>query len=1258
MPDFKIFALSIMIFCLANQSVAESFMRGRVVMGDGSAPPVRVEIQRTCPGGASLIEASTDARGVYWWRVASATTLHCVLEAVLAGYESSKIDTSLEQLYLSAEFPALVLKARGSGTNPGEPLLLPRATSKSWNLAQKALSAKNWGEAERLIRATLREAPAFAQAWNSLGAVCQYQKKIADAREAYQHAIKLDSGLLIAYLNMTRLEIGSERWAQALTNAELLIKADAGHRYLEAYLDAVVAQYALHDLAGAEATLKTALPIDKKHELPRLEFFMGAVLAAKDDPDGSAEHFKKYLELVPQAKDASAVRAYLEHAGLALPLPAETEVLPGLIDPNLPTSGDAWVPGGINALAKTARLKATASYETFFRDYCRAIVAETSKANNMRTPGYVANVEAYMAAVAELTRLVERQGDKSIISLSLADAKQVQHTREILALLGWKVVEEDGALRLEPGGQDADGPRQRIPAAFDIDEVTMQQDLQTGKTFRFEIPWENAALAGGAAWWAVLVKEFSALPGGMAEGLARDPKMAKTYAALAAMQVDAAEILARMGVRGLAAQYSDVLWLYSDKFRVSSGAVEVPGGVEAEKVWEKLANASPRDPATFFRALLVADRGRVAAFYHALAHADAAHQKFFTSTTARARRFYTWYRNSDELRDGVGGPARIWRPGFFQNVPLDDRGNVRFPGGKAIWTSASMSDDDALAHLNSPEALLAVADLEVKRRAPFDAVSAKLLANHFNEWHALFPYFEEMPGLGRGELEALETFSRTVAGYRKAQQNLVMGEWHSLVALIVLGRKSGSLDDAIGVRAFRHACQRLLAEDYSAKALEVLREISGVNPNLDEAVAESLLRLDAPRRAAFERVRELQGAPPLENLGPSPDPGRTLAALAGLVYGAVVNPESLLISEDPDLIRKHQFVSDACDTCGAASAERLKLFSPASMLSSDAPPGSRITGGFMHFDNVAKNLVYGGPLINVASTVKPSPKSILSGAASAAAFTKETAEETVFRTSARLVQVFATITDSRGRYVDNLTGDGFTIMDDGKRVRVAAFETAASDLSCTLLLDTTESMRASLPALKRAALKFIEGLRPNDSVAVYALKDGVTELQQFTTDKSAAARAVLQTEPGGMTALYDGLVRTVRDVSVRPGKKAVVAFTDGNDNISTLTGDTAIVRAKTAGVPIYTIAKGSDLQDETLGQLAAISRATGGMSFAIHSSSEMANVFEKVFQDVMHGYLLAFQPPDAEGHVWHTIEVVLKSPKGRKVRARDGYYPE
>ena len=178
-------------------------------MGDGSIPPVASTSSVPVPAGASIVEATTDARGVYWWKDPSSMTLHCVLEAILAGYESTQIDTSLQQMYLSAEFPALVLKPRGSGTQAGAPLLLPRATSKSWNLAQKALGAKNWAEAERLLRITLRDAPALAPAWNSLGAACQFQKKIEDARDAYRHAIKVDPNLLIAHLNMTRLEINA-----------------------------------------------------------------------------------------------------------------------------------------------------------------------------------------------------------------------------------------------------------------------------------------------------------------------------------------------------------------------------------------------------------------------------------------------------------------------------------------------------------------------------------------------------------------------------------------------------------------------------------------------------------------------------------------------------------------------------------------------------------------------------------------------------------------------------------------------------------------------------------------------------------------------------------------------------------------------------------------------------------------------------------------------------------------------------------------
>jgi Ca-activated chloride channel family protein len=1276
---------TVTLFLICQVGRADSFMRGKVTMEDGSPPPGPVLIQRVCPGANAQKEGATDKRGYYLWRVLRRTEGGaedvCLLKAVLTGYHSTTIDTSQESLYFSLDLPALILRPSNAAAAADENPKLPRAAAKLWDLGMKAVAAKSWVEAEALLRKTVQAAPDFAPAWNSLGAACQNQQKTGDAREAYRHAIQLDRGMLLAHLNLTRLEISSRDWPEAVNAAEALIQADTEHRYLEAYLHEVIARYALHDLIGAAATLAAALPLDKRHELPQLEYYQGAVLSANGDREGAAEHLRKYLALTPGADDTSAVRSFLENLDAdnqALPLSTQNALVPSPVDSNLPAVGDAWVPGGLKALAAMAHVKAAPSSENFFMEYCRAIAAETSKTNDVRTPGYGANLEAYLAAVADLTRLGEQRGDKTtMITISLADSANIAKAQQILARLGWTVVEEDGTVRVAPGEQSADGPRQLIPAAFGIDELAMQRDLESGKSFGFEIPSERAGLIGGVAWWGGMVQSFAGLPGGLAEAFERDPRLAKTYAALAAMPADAAKALvAPLGLRLLTGDYSEPLWLYSDRFRVANGVVAVPGGAEAEKVWSKLAGANPHDPSGFFPALLAADRGRLAAFYSALAHADSAHQRFFLRSLARAQRFYTWYRDSDELRGGIGRPARSWRPEFFQELPLDDRGEVRFPGGKGVWTNSSTSDEDALLHLNSAEELLAVARLEQKRGGPFDAASARIVARHVNEWRPLFPYFEVLGGLGKPEFEALERFSKTVAGYRKPMQNLVTGEWYSLVALIVEGRKAGSLDDATSVRAFRETCEGLLADDYSAKAMAVLREIAGAPAGLDDAVTEKLLRLDGGKRAAFERVRELQGAPRLDALGASPGPERTLAALAGLVYGAMVDPDSLLVSEDPNLMSRHQFVPDACTSCSSSSLEKTRVFDDAKLFRSVASGGTRITGGFMHFEGVAQSLRPGaamgtpGParperssaegiapsLLPVAAVKalgpdRPEGSGPREGGAAAPA-------EGVFRANARLVQVFATITDSRGRYVDGLGRDQFTVLDNGQPVPIAAFENEAVDVSWALLLDTTESMQASLPAVKRAALELIGRLRANDSVAVYALSGGITELQPFTMEKDAAARAVLRTKPSGMTALYDGLVRVVRDIAGRPGKKAIVVLTDGDDNISTLPAETAIQRAKAAGVPIYTIAKGADPHQQAVQALAVISRSTGGMTLTPSSSSDILNAFERVFQDLMHGYVLAFQPPGVEGHNWRSIEVVLKDSRGRKVRARDGYYPE
>ncbi|MGH9593641.1 MAG: VWA domain-containing protein, partial [Bryobacteraceae bacterium] len=527
---------------------------------------------------------------------------------------------------------------------------------------------------------------------------------------------------------------------------------------------------------------------------------------------------------------------------------------------------------------------------------------------------------------------------------------------------------------------------------------------------------------------------------------------------------------------------------------------------EAGPVWKELAGPSPDNPPAFLRALLEKQQGRLAAFYSALAHADAAHQRFFAKDAKRAGRFLAWYREGSEFQFSPSGRTEDWRTQLLQKLPLDEAGNVRFPGGKRAWTSsATASDDDVLLSLKSLEALVPVAEIEAQRKAPLDEGSAALLAEHFSDWLVLFPYFEKLPSLGHQEFEALAAFGDAAVKLPSANRNSVLGEWHALVELIARGVQAGSLDPAVSARAFRSACEGATGPDHSAKAVGTLRLIAGAG-DLNVAVPTALLRLTGERRSAFDRVLELQKVPRLVEPVTAAEQAQMATILSGFIYAASFPPDGLLISEDPQFLSRHQFVPPGAN-------EKASLFAPAALVTSSTPPGSYMTGGFMNFDTVTHGLTRG-------AWVGASPKAELHAdasstgpvAAQSLAELQASSELTPdFTTNGSLVEVYATVTDSRGRYVDNLPADQFTILDQGQPQKTTAFESQFSEISCALLLDTTGSMRDALPALKNAALKMIGDLRREDYVAVYTFNRTVTELQPFTHDMDAAKRAVMST---------------------------------------------------------------------------------------------------------------------------------------------------
>jgi Ca-activated chloride channel family protein len=1253
-------------FLLAAGQLAycqDRLISGKVVMEDGSPPPKSARIERSCGGRVPVHVASANAKGEFSWTEAGAawSVNECIWRAVLAGYESTVLDAGT--LQNSARVPDFVLYRQGEN--------VPPEAATRWNRAAQAMNSQRWTDAETDLRALSAQFPQTAPIWTQLGQALARQERLPEARQAYQRAIQAVPWYLPSYHLLAVLDLDAGDYEAASKTVEAGLKKGSSALL---YLDQAEIRYNRHD-ASAEHSALQAIALDTKHELPRAEYVLGLILSAGEDKLSAVAHLRRFLGAAPNAPEAESARARLRALEAGAQEVVEEPIAPETASANpdleLDANGEVGIPGGLRGLAAAARMNRRPAPKDFFLEYCRTVAAEAENPGRSGVSGFTQAVQAYLSAVLELEGHAARPDfvhfDAPVLSalanlqrntgeaaspreskqivLSTDTAENYSATGDVLKLFGWRPSPK-GVAGFEPSELAQDSARQLVPMALGIDETEMFRSLSDGGAFRIEIRDGRAPLVEARAWRSLMGK---LPPGGFAEAFLRNPRFALTYVGLASMNGEAAaSVIGGIGLRALVARYAEPIATFGEAFAVERGRAAVPGGTAAEPVWQRLAGASPADPKAFFRALLDKDQGRLAVFYWAVWRGDEAHRRFFTSDSGVAQRFYDWYRNSPELRDRVSQARAGWRQELFRNLPLDEAGKLYFPGGKAVWMDAARPEDEALPAAPALEALAPVAALERARKAPLDAESARLLAGHYSSWRSLFPYFEELPALGAAEFQALAAFETSTSARPAAAQNAVMGEWHSLLKLIELGTRSGSLDSAAGGRAFRATCESLAAPDHAAGAMAALRSFASGANDLEEAVRNGVLRLTGERGEAYRQVREIQGTPSLSTPGLA---GRAvLAALSGAVYAALLHPLDLLVMEVRDLPARHKF------TLGMRGPV---IFAPTNIVLQHEDPGSYFAGGFMTFEEAAKGLARADALKPTAGTELTAAASAPTPPAAAPVAAPPPAETSyVFRANARLVEISATVMDTFGHYVDDLKAEDFRVVDAGAAVEIAAFENHAAGVSVALLLDTTGSMFSTLPALRSSALRLIEDLRPVDWVGIYGFNSAVAELQPFTRNRNLAKRAILRTHAAGSTAMYDALVRVAHDLSGRPGKKAIVVFTDGEDNASALTAEIAINRAKRDGVPLYTIAQGGGVADARTGELSGMSDTTGGLSFAIRNPDEIRGVFEHISRDLLHGYLLTFQPPPDTLHKWRPLKVSLPKIENRLVRARQGYYPD
>jgi Tfp pilus assembly protein PilF len=321
-------------FCSRRMATADTYpviVMGTVTMEDGSPPPFTVSIERVCsPSFGDAPGPLTNKKGEWVWRidVDAFATRSCVFRASHPGYASTTVDASNLNIAThdtTLKVPTLVISAVTADPYTihlaGDDI--PGRAKGSFGKAMKAIDARDYDEAIRDLQASVAAVPKFADGWHALGVIYDTKEMMAEARDAYAHAIEADPKKLPSYVTMARLCIKTKDWQCALNNSDSLIKLDTKHLYSEIYLHRAVAQYELKDLPAAEESAQEAIRLDAKHKWPRAEYVLGRVLEAKGDINAAREHMKSYLDLQPTAKDAEAVQAHI--LGLGKPEKAGTE---------------------------------------------------------------------------------------------------------------------------------------------------------------------------------------------------------------------------------------------------------------------------------------------------------------------------------------------------------------------------------------------------------------------------------------------------------------------------------------------------------------------------------------------------------------------------------------------------------------------------------------------------------------------------------------------------------------------------------------------------------------------------------------------------------------------------------------------------------------------------------------------------------------------------------------------------------------------
>ena len=283
------------------------------------------------------------------------------------------------------------------------------------------------------------------------------------------------------------------------------------------------------------------------------------------------------------------------------------------------------------------------------------------------------------------------------------------------------------------------------------------------------------------------------------------------------------------------------------------------------------------------------------------------------------------------------------------------------------------------------------------------------------------------------------------------------------------------------------------------------------------------------------------------------------------------------------------------------------------------------------------------------------------------------------RVDVNLATVAFTVRDADGALVDTLTKDDFEILEDTVPQKIAYFARSADvPLTLGLIVDASGSQEHFAKKHQGDLEVFLkEVLATRDRAFLVGFGNHIRLVSDFSHSSSALVESWKRYEKDTQkfpeigppenrdlgTAFYDSIYYPVTEkLGKEEGRKALLMFSDGEDNSSSHDMMSAIDAAQGANVLVYTIR----YTERAHGKLTArnqygirvmdrIAKETGGAAIDA-GSIDPRTYFHRIAEELRTSYELAYYPTNDKKDESFRKIVIRAKREGLRVRSKTGYF--